>query len=88
MSASEKLKALDGEVEWRVLREQIVAVVEALDGEHKLARQLFQMISRDVWREHGAEWMGQYEGDYHAEQIEQHLRAEHPALAALDEALS
>ncbi|MDF2751697.1 MAG: hypothetical protein K0S82_79 [Gaiellaceae bacterium] len=29
MSASEKLKALDGEVEWRVLREQIVAVVEA-----------------------------------------------------------
>ena len=39
-------------------------------GEH-----LHQMIPREVWRDHGAEWMGQYEGDYHAEQVRDELAA-------------
>lgn len=33
-----------------------------------LAEHLFQMIPREVWRDQGAEWMGQYEGDHWAEQ--------------------
>jgi hypothetical protein len=33
-----------------------------------VAEHLFQMIPQEEWRAHGAEYMGQYEGDYHAEQ--------------------
>lgn len=40
-----------------------------------LAEHLWQMIPQEVWREHGAEWMGQYEGDYHAEKVREELAA-------------
>lgn len=40
-----------------------------------LAEHLHQMIPREVWRDHGAEWMGHYEGDYHAEQVAEELKA-------------
>jgi chromosome segregation ATPase len=40
-----------------------------------LAEHLWQMVPQEVWREHGAEWQGQYEGDYHAEQVREELAA-------------
>lgn len=40
-----------------------------------IAEHLHQMVPREVWREHGVEWMGQYEGDYHAEKLQEELAA-------------
>jgi hypothetical protein len=39
-----------------------------------VAQHLHAMIDRETWREHGAEWMGQYEGDHHAEQVAEEIR--------------
>jgi hypothetical protein len=39
-----------------------------------LAKHLFEMVDRETWRAQGAEWMGQYEGDYWAEQILQEIQ--------------
>jgi hypothetical protein len=39
-----------------------------------LAKHLFEMIDKETWRAQGAEWMGQYEGDYWAEQILQEIQ--------------
>jgi hypothetical protein len=51
-----------------------------LIGTTKLARQLWGMIPKDVWRASGGDDMqGHYEGDYHAEMIRDRLDA---ALAA------
>lgn len=46
-----------------------------------VAKGLHGMISQETWRANGAEWMGQYEGDYHAEQIAREIE-EWAALAA------
>jgi hypothetical protein len=104
MSASEQLKALEatigsesqfGRTERAEAAEpfvralpQIVAVVERDERLIVLAEGMFQMIPQEVWREHGAEWMGQYEGDYHAEKVRDELVEHRTALTALDEALS
>jgi hypothetical protein len=45
-----------------------------------VAEHLFQMVPREVWREHGAEWQGQYEGDYHAEQVAAELASYRAAI--------
>jgi hypothetical protein len=64
----------------------LATVREDLLGHRKLARQLFQMIPREVWRDHGGDdGQGHYEGEYHAEQIEQSLVGDDlPSVAALD----
>ena len=48
-----------------------------------LAEHLFQMVPREVWRDHGAEWMGQYEGDHHAEATRNEMASHRAALAPL-----
>lgn len=60
----------------RRLQEQLeVARTDAARAIY-LAQHLHQMIPQEVWaREHGAEWMGQYEGDYHAEKVRDELIA-------------
>lgn len=40
-----------------------------------LAEHLFLMVPEKVWRDHGAEWQGQYEGDHHAAQVQQEIVA-------------
>jgi hypothetical protein len=52
--------------EWEARGEKLARAVY-------LAEHLWQMIPQGVWREHGAEWMGQYEGDYHAEKVRDEL---------------
>jgi hypothetical protein len=46
-----------------------------------LAEHLFEMIDRETWRAEGAEYMGQYEGDHHAESVLAELRDHRAALA-------
>jgi hypothetical protein len=46
---------------------------EALQRAVYLAEHLWQMIPPEVWREHGAEYQGQYEGDYYAEKVREEL---------------
>lgn len=40
-----------------------------------IAEHLFQMVPQSVWREHGAEAYGMFEGDYHAEKLRDELAA-------------
>lgn len=52
--------------------ERLAAAFLAHDDALRLAtntaRHLHAMIDRETWRAQGAEWQGQYEGDYWAEQ--------------------
>lgn len=57
------------------LKDEAVEQSERFESVLSLAEHLFQMIPQEVWREHGAEWMGQYEGDHHAQQVLEQLRA-------------
>lgn len=59
--------------------EALEAARAALREATTIARHLHGMIDRETWREQGAEWMGQYEGDHWAEQA----RADIERLAAL-----
>lgn len=63
------LNKLD-EVYWRGLAEKYQ---DALRRAVFLGEHLWQMVDRETWRAHGAEWMGHYEGDYHAEQVRDEL---------------
>ena len=52
----------------------LVQVQQQLQRAVYIAEHLHQMVPKEVWREHGAECQGQYEGDYHAEQIQAELK--------------
>jgi hypothetical protein len=45
------------------------------DRARHIAIHLFQMVDREAWRAQGAEWMGQYEGDHWAAELEQEIRS-------------
>lgn len=60
---------------------EVRRLTERLDRVLYLAEHLWQMVPQAAWREHGAEWMGHYEGDYHAEKVRDEL-AEARALLA------
>ena len=57
-----------------VLEKRLAQAEAALERAVFLAEHLWQMIPQEVWREHGAEWQGQYEGDYQAERVRDELR--------------
>jgi hypothetical protein len=54
---------------------RIAELRAALQRAVRLAEGMHQMIDQDTWRSHGADWQGQYEGDHHADQIREELRA-------------
>lgn len=59
----------------KTAEERVRELREALDRAVYLGQHLWQMIPQDVWRASGAEAMGQYEGDYRAEQVRDELAA-------------
>ena len=72
--ASESAMCEDGEVvsfrEWTtIVTARVDRLEKALRRAAHVAEHLHQMIDRDTWRAHGAEWQGHYEGDAHAEGI-------------------
>jgi hypothetical protein len=73
--------ALELEAEKHNHKKDNTHLVSQRDQLLSLAEHLWQMIPREVWRDHGAEWMGHYEGDFHAEKVREELaafRAERP----------
>lgn len=59
---------------------RLKGIEEQYEGWVKLSHQLFNMIPREIWRDQGGDdGQGHYEGEYHAEQIEQEI---HAALAS------
>lgn len=51
-----------------------------------IAEHLFQMVPREIWRDHGGDdQQGHYEGDYHAEQTRVELAEHRTALASVPE---
>ena len=77
MRLTEALEAAGEEI--ATLEKRLAQAEAALERAVFLAEHLWQMIPQGVWREHGAEWQGQYEGDYWAERVRDELRE----LAAL-----
>lgn len=77
------LAAMRSEIEmgsayWDLLMEKdnlvkLLDAVEMLARAAYVAERLHGMIDRETWRATGAEWMGQYEGDYHAEQVQHEI---------------
>lgn len=64
------------------LVEQLETLARERERALYLAEHLWQMIPQEIWRDHGAEWMGQYEGDHHAQKVRDELadlRASTPA---------
>lgn len=73
---------LELEAEKRNHREDNAYLIKQRDRLLDLAEHLWQMVPPDEWRAHGAEWMGHYEGDYHAEKVREELAAVRAEVAA------
>jgi hypothetical protein len=59
----------------RTFRSAVGALEAERDRARSLASHLFQMVPREVWREHGAEHMGMYEGDHRAAEVAEEIRS-------------